>query len=100
MGKGGIAALCVAALVAGCGGGSAAGGSGGSGGGSPSAGGDTTRTVEDRLIGYELALPPGWTAPAETEPGAAVALGGGGEGCTVGTAGPLPAIGGREALVA
>lgn len=105
MGKGTIAALCVAVLVAGCDGGSGGAEEGGStadgsGGASPSAGGATTRRVEDRLIGYELRLPEGWTAPARREPGAPVPLGGGGQGCTVGTAGTLPALRGRADLIA
>jgi hypothetical protein len=105
MGMAKALALCVAALFVGCDGGSGGAEEGApSGGGSDSArsgaGAETTRLVADPLIGYELALPEGWTAPAQREPGAAVPLGGGGQGCTVGTAGTLPALRDRADLIA
>lgn len=88
-------ALCVAALVTGCNdgaGGAEEGPAGGSAGGAGASAPAATRTLEDPLLGYALRLPPGWSAPAGSEPGAAVPLGGRGEGCTVGTAGTLPAV--------
>lgn len=103
MGKGTIAALCLAAaLLVGCSSGAEEGapGGGGTDRAGAGAGGETTRTLADPLIGYELRLPAGWSAPARREPGAAVPLGGEGQGCTIGTAGTLPALRGRRALIA
>jgi hypothetical protein len=104
MGKGTFAALCVATLVAGCDGGSGGAEEGGGTGESAARGGagepTATRALNDSLIGYSLRLPDGWSAPASSRAGAAVPLGGAGEGCTVGTAGTLPAIARRADLIA
>lgn len=69
----------------------------GAAGGSPS---PATGVVRDPLLGYELRLPEGWTAPARSQPGAPVPIGGAGEGCAIGTAGTLPAVQDAGDLVA
>lgn len=95
-----VALVPAAAALAGCGGDDESDKAGGGGpAGAPAPRPAESRVLGDPLLGYELRLPEGWTAPAQQRPGAAVPLGGEGRGCSVGTAGTLPDVSSSRRLV-